>query len=323
MKKSGRKNLSASRCAVACIAALISLSACRPSANTSAESCRQEIADSVSRIAARYPAEIGVAVIIGDRDTITVNDRNVYPMMSVFKLHQAIAVCHRFDLEGLSLDSVLTVDRADLDLATWSPMLNEHTASRISLPVKELLRYSLSLSDNNASNLMFDRLVSVAATDSLIATLIPRSAFRIAYSEHEMAALHDRAYANATSSLGAAMLINRLFTDSLMSPEKQDFITSTLRDCRTGTDRIAAPLLGKDGVSIAHKTGSGYVNAKGELVAHNDVAYITLPDGRSYSLAVFVKDLKGNELQASEAIARISEAVYSVVCRESACKDAG
>lgn len=315
--------MSASRCAVACIAALISLSACRPSANTSAESYRQEIADSVSRIAAGYPAEIGVAVIIGDRDTITVNDRNVYPMMSVFKLHQAIAVCHRFNLENLSLDSVMTVAAADLDHATWSPMLKQHTEPLISLPVKELLRYSLSLSDNNASNLMFDRLVSVAATDSLIATLIPRSAFRIAYSEHEMAAHHDRAYANSTSPLGAAMLINRLFTDSLMSPEKQDFITSTLRDCRTGADRIAAPLLGKEGVSIAHKTGSGYVNAKGELVAHNDVAYITLPDGRSYSLAVFVKDLKGNELQASEAIARISEAVYSVVGRESACKDAG
>lgn len=29
---------------------------------------------------------------------------------------------------------------------------------------------------------------------------------------------------------------------------------------QTGVDRIAAPLLDKEGVVIAHKTGSGYVN---------------------------------------------------------------
>ncbi|MDE5924014.1 MAG: class A beta-lactamase [Muribaculaceae bacterium] len=317
MKKPGKDFLFAICCTLACLCAVTTLSACRSSVKPSAESYQQEIADSVSRIAEEYPGEIGIAVIIGNKDTVAVNDRNVYPMMSVFKLHQAISVCHRFDLDAMSLDSVMTVDRADLDPATWSPMLKQHPEPRISLPVKELLQYSLSLSDNNASNLMFDRLVGVAATDSLIATIIPRATFSIAYSEHDMAALHDRAYANSTSPLGAAMLINRLFTDSLLSPDKQEFITASLKDCRTGTDRIAAPLLDKAGVSIAHKTGSGYVNEKGQLVAHNDVAYITLPDGRSYSLAVFVKDLDGNERMASEAIARISAAVYSIVCNNS------
>ena len=33
-----------------------------------------------------------------------------------------------------------------------------------------------------------------------------------------------------------------------------------LKECKTGVDRIAAPLLDKEGVVIAHKTGSGYVN---------------------------------------------------------------
>ena len=61
---------------------------------------------------------------------------------------------------------------------------------------------------------------------------------------------------------------------------------------------VAGPLLDKEGVVIAHKTGSGDVNENGVLAAHNDVAYICLPNNISYTLAVFVKDFKGNESQA-------------------------
>ena len=102
-------------------------------------------------------------------------------------------------------------------------MLKEHPEPSITLPVKALLRYTLIQSDNNASNLMFEQLANVAETDSFIATLIPRSSFQIAYKESEMAADHAKAYANYTSPLGAAMLMNRLFTDSLVSREKQRF----------------------------------------------------------------------------------------------------
>ncbi|MBQ9352550.1 MAG: CfxA family class A broad-spectrum beta-lactamase, partial [Phyllobacterium sp.] len=46
--------------------------------------------------------------------------------------------------------------------------------------------------------------------------------------------------------------------------------------------------------------------------AHNDVAYICLPDNFCYTLAVFVKDFKGNESQASQYVAHISAVVYSL-----------
>ena len=85
-----------------------------------------------------------------------------------------------------------------------------------------------------------------------------------------------------------------------------------MRECRTGTDRIVAPLAGKQGVSVAHKTGAGFRDpATGILSAHNDVGFITLPDGRHYSLAVLVKDFKGSEAEAAKAIAEVSAAVYA------------
>lgn len=275
------------------------------------------LTDSISRIAAECPGEVGVAVIVKNTDTVAINNESIYPMMSVFKVHQALAICNDFDRRGITLDTVMELNQNELDPKTWSPMLKEHTESVISLPVRELLRYTLTQSDNNASNYMFRKLVDVAATDSFVATLIPRSDFQIAYTEEEMSADHDKAYSNHTSPLGAAVLINRLFTESIVSKVKQDFVTTTLGECKTGTDRIVAPLLEKEGVKIAHKTGSGYTNEDGVLAAHNDVAYITLPNGVNYSLAIFVKDFKGNEKQASQYMAHISNAVYSILSQHS------
>lgn len=37
-------------------------------------------------------AEIGIAVIIDGKDTVTVNNDIHYPLMSVFKFHQAVAL---------------------------------------------------------------------------------------------------------------------------------------------------------------------------------------------------------------------------------------
>ena len=61
------------------------------------------------------------------------------------------------------------------------------------------------------------------------------------------------------------------------------------------------------------QNSSGYINENGILAAHNDVAFIRLPNNEYYTLAVFVKDFKGNETQAAKVIARISETVYSLL----------
>ncbi len=309
--------LAAVACIISSIASLMVPTACGTAVHDGTDSSYSSIiSDTISEIVASYPGEIGVAVIIDDSDTVAVNNRNIYPMMSVFKVHQALALCDDFDRRGILLDTLITIRRDELDPHTWSPMMKDYPDSEFSLTVKDLLRYTLRQSDNNASNLMFGRLLGVEETDSFISTVIPRRDFRIAYTEAEMSADHRRAYSNSTSPLGAAELINRLFTDSLVSRDNQDFIMHTLGECETGKDRIAAPLLDREGVSIAHKTGSGYTNEEGVLAAHNDVAYICLPNGTRYSLAVFVKDFKGNETQAAEAIAHVSAAVYSILSKD-------
>ena len=301
MKKNRKKQIVVLCIALVCIFILVfSLSHKSATKGSANPPLTDVLTDSISQIVSACPGEIGVAV-----------------MMSVFKVHQALALCNDFDKNGLSLDTLVKINKEKLDPKTWSPMMKDYSAPVISLTVRDLLRYTLSQSDNNASNIMFKNMLNTAQTDSFIAKLIPRSSFQIAYTEEEMSADHDKAYSNYTSPLGAAMLMNRLFTESLISNEKQDFIKNALKECKTGIDRIVAPLLDKEGVVIAHKTGSGYVNENGILAAQNDVAYICLPNKVCYTLAVFVKDFKGNESQASQFVAHISAVVYSLLMQTS------
>lgn len=281
----------------------------------SAVACTQRpsLKDTLEEIVSSYPGEIGIAVLTDTGDTITVNNEDKYPLMSVFKLHQAVAMCHYFEQCGNTIDSVVLLDRGSLNPNTWSPMLREHDEDTIVLPISELMRYTLMQSDNNASNYLFENIESVADVDSFIATLIPRESFRLLFTEEEMWKDHSLSRSNRTSPAGAAILMNRVFTDSILSPDNSRFIRSTLLECRTGYDRIAAPLSEISGVKIGHKTGSGYRDGRGRLMAHNDVAFVSLPGGRYYTLAVFVTDFDGTEDEAALAIANVSAAVYAYI----------
>lgn len=291
--------------------AAILLTACRQPTGVSSD-YKAELKKELTAIADSAKGDVGIALIY-DGDTLTVNNDAIYPMMSVFKLHQAVALCRMFEENGTSLDSVMTLRRSELDPDTWSPMLKDHTGEEISLPMRRLLEYTLIESDNNASNEMFVRLMPPAACDSVIAGIIPRGSFEIRFNEAEMQADHSQAYSNRTSPLGAAILIDRVFTDTLVGKDYQDFIKSALMRCQTGPDKISAALSEREGITIGHKTGSGYRDENGRLAASNDVAFITLPDGRHYSLAVFVKDFDGTDAEAAATIARISEAVIKAL----------
>ena len=184
MKKSRRKRLVILCIALVCIIVLVFLLFSKSTSNNSTNPPLTDVlTDSISRIVSACPGEIGVAIIINNTDTVKVNDKSVYPMMSVFKVHQALALCNDFDNKGISLDTLVKIDRNRLDSKTWSPMMKDYSELVISLTVRDLLRYTIAQSDNNASNLMFKDMVNVAQTDSFIATLIPRSCFKIAYTE--------------------------------------------------------------------------------------------------------------------------------------------
>lgn len=270
----------------------------------------EELTLAIKAAADSADGHIGVAVITSDGDTVTVNNTPDYPLMSVFKIHEAIAVVHRLDRRNQGLDSIVTIERSSLNPDTWSPMLKERTETKISISIGELLNYILGQSDNNASNYMFENIVSVAQTDSLIRRLTGRNDFSLIATEGEMMGNHELSRENRSTPLACAVLIDKVMTDSLVSQTKQNEIREMLLNCATGQDRIYTAIKDTPGAKLAHKTGSGYRDSLGRLMAHNDVGQVVLPDGRRYTLAVLVTDFNGTEEEASEVIARIARIVH-------------
>lgn len=260
------------------------------------------------------PGTVGIAYV-SENDTVTVNNGVHYAMMSVFKLHEALAVADALDRRGESFDRILDISASELDPETYSPMLEKYVRGDLRISVRELVDYALISSDNNASNLLFNHIVSPAETDRFIRSFAADTTFAIHYSEADMKREHERSYCNYSSPLAAALLLRQVFTENPVSGPSLEAIREALTSATTGQDRIGAPLRGKDGVLFAHKTGSGYRNGRGELMAHNDVGYVRLPDGRDYSLAIMIRDFRGTEEEASAIMARVSEAVYAYATR--------
>ncbi len=278
---------------------------CNRNSRTSEVSLQDELYEFIDSV----PGTVGVA-LVSDRDTVTVNNGVHFPMMSVFKMHEALAVANTLERSGISLDTILSINRVDLDLDTWSPMLKEYTAKSFTIPVGRLMEYAVTKSDNNASNLLFRHIVSPTETDAYIRSIATDTTFCISYSESEMKANHALSYCNYTSPLSAALLIKQVMEEPIVGKNYQDSIRQYLSTVTTGQDRLGSVTEGSDIVQFAHKTGSGFRNEAGELMAHNDVGYFRLRDGRSYALAVLIRDFAGTEAEASAIIADISRRVY-------------
>ena len=258
-------------------------------------------------------AQVGVAVVIDGKDTLSVNNYVRYPLMSVFKFHQALAVADYLKRHGMGMDEMVHVEPADLRKGTYSPLRDKYPAGNFDMSVGELLGYTLQQSDNNAADLLFNRFVSVGETDRFVRSLGVED-FKIA---HDEAAMHEdirRCYDNWTTPIAAVKLIERFVTELAPGDERFEFIRQKMVECTTGADRLAAPLAGKD-VIFGHKTGTGDRNAEGKITGVNDIGFVSLPNGHRYTIAVLVKDAAKSQADASAIIAEISGLVYNYANR--------
>ncbi|WP_455672910.1 class A beta-lactamase, subclass A2 [Phocaeicola sp.] len=269
------------------------------------------LGNQIQEVIKNKKAQIGVAVILNGKDTVTVNNDCQYPMMSVFKFHQALFVVDYLQRKNLPLDAQIHLSKTDLKPDTYSPLRDKYPEGNIALSVSELLTYTLQLSDNNACDVLFDYAGRPEAVDGYIRSLGLKQ-FSIAITENEMHEDLNLCYKNWTSPLDAAGLLEIFLTRKLFADNYQEFIKQTMIECETGKDRLVKPLLGTKAV-IGHKTGTSDRNSKGQIIGTNDIGFVLLPDGSRYTIAVLVKDSEEESAATSQIIADISKTVYQYV----------
>ena len=257
-------------------------------------------------------ARVGVAVIYDGKDTLTLNNEYRYPMMSVFKFHQALSVLNDLDSEGLPLDTEIFVKKSDLHPNTYSPLRDSLPQGNFNMTVAELLRYSITLSDNNACDILFEHFGGTDRTEKYMKGLgIEKVVIRS--DENEMHTSVDAERANWTTPLEAARVMDIFLRNKLFSTSLSDFLENLLICTSTGTDKIKGGL--PSGVIMGHKTGSSSRTARGIKIADNDLAFVQLPDGKRYTIAVFVMDADEDDKTIAGIISRISRHVYDFYTR--------
>ena len=253
------------------------------------------------------PARVGVAVVLGPGDTLALGNRPGYPMASVYKFHQALAVLAVLDRAGLPTTLPVEIRSSDLLPDTWSPLRDARPAGGYALPVSELLHYSIAQSDNNVCDLLFRFVGGPDRVERYVRGLGLGDTF-IAADEATMHRDPAAQYANVVSPLDAVRLLERFRRGELLSPAYGDLLMATLLATVTGPDKLKGMLPSE--VRVAHKTGSGLRDAQGVVAADNDMGIVFLPDGRAYSIAVFIADSHADDRADAKVIAMISRRIY-------------
>lgn len=181
------------------------------------------------------------------------------------------------------------------------------------MPLSELLRYTLCLSDNNACDILFKHTVSPTETDRYLRNAFGLDSFAIAATEDDMHRDAECVYQNWSTPLETARLLEEVYNEEVGRVAFGGFIKNTLLACQTGQNRLAAGLT-ETTARLGHKTGTSDRNDAGRLVAINDAGFVDLTDGRHYTIAAFVSDYAGSAEDAEAIIAELSRIAYRHIC---------
>ncbi len=265
----------------------------------------------IERIVSDKNAVVGVCIIgYNGKGIISINGDRRFPMQSVFKFHIALAVLSEVDKGNLSLDQKIFIGKDDLLPDNfWSPLRDENPNGG-TFTVAELIRYSVSQSDNTAC----DVLIRLIGTPKTVEDYFKKNNIRdiqITYNEEQMQSEWRNMFQNWTTPNAASETIKLFYENknNLLSKISYDFFWKTNIETTTGKNRIKGQL--PEGTVVAHKTGwSGTNKETGITAAVNDIGIVFLPKGEYFIISVFVTDSKEDLDTNEKIIADIAKAAY-------------
>jgi beta-lactamase class A len=228
-------------------------------------------------------------------------------MQSVYKFHLALAVLDRVDRGEWSLDQRVSIKRDELMVKTWSPMRDDHPDGNFEISLRELLRYTVALSDNNGCDVLFRLIGGTKKVDAYIKSLGVTDV-AIAATEEEMHADWAVQFTNWTTPLSAALLLKKFNAGEILSDSATLFLRRVMEGTSTGPNRIRGLL--PAGTVVANKTGTSGPDDEGISAATNDIGIVSLPDGRQFTIAVFVTESRETHEVNERIIAEVTKAVW-------------
>jgi beta-lactamase class A len=280
-----------------------------------------ELRERIEALGRQFDGKVGIAVrSVEEGWTAAWLPERLYPQQSVSKIWVAITALDAVDKGRVSLDDKVTLTRSDLTL------FHQPIGSRVlangshTTTLGELLSDAMTKSDNTANDKLMHAVGGPEAVRSMIRSkrlgnirfyngeralqsriagmswnqsyaignafrearnAVPMSVRRTSFARY----LEDP-YDGATASAIVDALA-RLKKGELLSPQSTARLLDIMGNARTGPNRLKGGL--SPGWTIGHKTGTGQVLGPVQT-GYNDIGIITAPDGKSYAVAVMIKE---------------------------------
>ena len=273
---------------------------------------KAELKKEISKITEGKKATVAVSVL-GIDFPFQYNNNNAekkLPMQSVFKYHIALAVLDLVDQGKLSLDQKVFIKKSEHLPNTWSPIREKNPEGNFEMSISELIEYTVAMSDNVGCDVLLrliggpkvvhDFLISKGAKDT-----------QIVYNEELMQSAWKNQYENYTTMKSATRLLKDFYKGKILSKKSTEFLLAVMYRTSTGLNKIVEQL--PKYAKVAHKTGSSGKNDAGLTGAENDIAIITLPNGKTYAIAIFVSDSTESYDVNCKMISDISKVVFEIL----------
>ena len=269
---------------------------------------KNELREEINKIISTKNATIGVSVKgIEDKDTLSINGNLNAPLMSVFKFDIALTTLNLVDKGKLSLTQKIFIKKEDLHEDTWSPIRDEFPNGNIYLTLDQLLRYTVSHSDNNGC----DILLKLIGGTKIVQKFINKQGiqdFVIKVNEQEMQTW-ENLYINTTTPLATTELLEKFYKGQVIKKESTKYLYQIMVECSRGITWMKAGL--PDGTELAHRTGISGTNDDNLRVALNDVGIVKLPNGKHLIISVYLKNITETKENTEKIIADITKAAWN------------
>lgn len=244
---------------------------------------------------------------IESQDTLSINGDLRAPMMSVFKFHIALTVLDLVDQKKLKLNQKIFIKKEELLPNTWSPIREDFPEGNMELTLDELLRYTVSHSDNNGCDILLRLIGGTETVQKFINSQGIRD-FTIKANEEQMF-IWENLYLNTTTPLATTELLEKFFEGKILKKKTTKYLYQIMVENSRGLTWMKAGL--PTGTELAHRTGISNTNEAGLRVAMNNVGIVKLPNGKHFILSIYLTEITEEREVTEKILADIASATYN------------
>lgn len=282
---------------------------------------RGQLQTQIAGIAAQAQGRVGVACSLpGTALACEFHADDVLPMQSVYKLPIAMAMLHEIEQGRYALEQPIRFLPSDVPARDeYSPLRDQYPHGNVDIPLEDLLRRAVTQSDNAACDMVLRLLArpGAAGTGPAVVTAYLHSVgltgIVVVDPEKVLDTDEHLQYRNSATPRALVVLLRRLADRSPLTPEHTRLLLGWMTTTHTADERVRALL--PPGTASADKTGTAG-QGRSTINATNDIALITLPDGRRLALAVLITDARAPFPVRERVIAAIARAVYDAAVQK-------